>query len=318
MRRKFIHMMIILCAISCTREVPYIPEDSADRLILNAQIDASEENHKAWIGVSRTSTIAKLNDATLVCTVNGKKVSQGVFDEDLSRNAVQSCYLFDAELHPGDVVRLSANGAGLSAYAEVTVPDTTGRLLAVDMQNKGSTVRFTAHVKDEDAENNYYRIRLRTASSQSYFIGGSWSPWYEQNVEEDIVHRNDPILDGRIGGSVGDDFYGIGDNTNHYCIFTDKSFSGTEAEISFTANNGISAGEHYDDFRAVIDANVSLISMDQAEFEYLGILNVLYDNDYDSSGLLEPVTLPVNVVDGTGFVSAFMPSTISLRLLEKK
>lgn len=185
------------------------------------------------------------------------------------------------------------------------------------MPDSGSTVQFTAHIKDGKPERNYYRIRLKTVSSRSYFFDGCRSPWYEQTVEEDIVHRNDPILSGHVGGSVGDDFYGIGDNTDHYSIFTDKTFAGTEAKISFTANNRISTGEYYDDFRAVIDTIVSLLSISQAEFEYLSILNVLYGNEYDSSGMLEPVTLPVNVVNGTGFVSVFMPSTISPRLLEK-
>ena len=310
-------MTIVLCALSCTREVPYIPEEAADRLILNAQIDASGESHKAWIGVSKTSTITKLDGATLSCSVNGKLVSQGSFDEDLSRNAVQSCFLFDAELHPGDVVRLSANGAGLSAYAEVTVPDTTGRLLGVDMRKMDSALEFTAHVKDDDAGRNYYRIRLQTASYQSFFIGHGWSPWDTHIVEEDLTHRNDPILDERIGGSIGDDFYGIGNNTNHYCVFTDKSFAGAEAEISFSINKWISEDDFYGNSRVVIDEDVSLVSMDQAEFDYLSILNVLYDNSFESYGMLEPITVPSNVVGGTGFVGVFLPSTVSIRLLEK-
>ena len=44
------------------------------------------------------------------------------------------------------------------------------------------------------------------------------------------------------------------------------------------------------------------------------IQNLLYDNDYDSSDMLEPVTVPTNVMDGTGFVGVFLPSTISIRL----
>ena len=54
--------------------------------------------------------------------------------------------------------------------------------------------------------------------------------------------------------------------------------------------------------------------MGREEYDYLSIQNVLYDNDYDSSDMLEPVTVPTNVVDGTGFVGVYLPSTISIRL----
>ena len=318
MRKLVIHIAILLGALSCTREVPYIPEDTADRLILNAQIDASEGNHKAWVGISKTSTIAKLDDATLVCSVNGKEVSQGAFDEMLSRNAVQSCYLFDALLHPGDVVRLTARGSGLSAYAEVTVPDTTGRLMAVDTLSNGFTMHFTAHVKDNNVQGNYYRIAVKAKTLQSYYDGASWSPWYEQSSERPVNHSNDPILDGRIGGSIGDDFYGIGNNSNHYCVFTDKLFPESDADIRFSVEDHelrkIFADRYYESLKVICYANISLVSMGREEYDYLSIQNVLYDNDYDSSDMLEPVTVPTNVVDGTGFVGVYLPSTISIRL----
>lgn len=54
--------------------------------------------------------------------------------------------------------------------------------------------------------------------------------------------------------------------------------------------------------------------MGREEYDYLSIQNVLYDNDYDSSDMLEPVTVPTNVVDGIGFVGVYLPSTISIRL----
>ncbi len=57
-----------------------------------------------------------------------------------------------------------------------------------------------------------------------------------------------------------------------------------------------------------------LDSMGRAEFDYLNILNVLYDDDYDSSEMLELVTVPTNVVDGTGCVGVFIPSTINVRM----
>ena len=307
-------LAILPCALFCTREVPYVQEGTLDMLILNAQIDASERSHKAWIGVSKTSTIEKLDNATLVCSVNGKTVSQGVFDEVLSKNSVQSCYLFDAKLLPGDVVRLSVRGRELSAYAEVVVPDSTGQLIAVDTLSKDSAMHFTAHIKDEDPKRNYYRIALKAKVRQSYYDGSSWSPWYERSEERTIIHSNDPILNERIGGSLGDDFYGIGSNTNHYCVFTDKLFPGSDAKIAFTVTDRelrkIYADRDYVSLKAICEASVSLVSMGQSEYEYLGVQNILYDNDYDGSDMLEPVTVPTNVIDGIGFVGVYMPSSL--------
>ena len=308
----------LLCALSCTREVLYTPEDAEDKLILNAQIDASAEHHMAWIGISKTSTIAKVPDATLTCSVNGKDVSMGVLDESLSERSVQSCYQFDAELHPGDIVRLAAKGAGLSAYAEVSVPDTTGRMLAVDTLRTDSGMRFTAHVRDYATDRNYYRIRLVTKTSQTYLYSGEWSSWEDHALEVAVTHKNDPILDGRIGSSEGDDFFGLGSSSNLHCIFTDRLFAEGNADIIFTVDDRelsrVYVNRYYDQLRATCSASVSLISMDLAEYEYLNIQNILYDNGYDASDLLEPVTVPTNVVDGTGFVGIFMPSTVDVKL----
>ena len=139
--------------------------------------------------------------------------------------------------------------------------------------------------------------------------------------EKVIEHSNDPILDNRIGGSDGDDFFGIGGSSNHYCIFTDRLFAESGADLAFTVDDAdlyqVFAEQYFDKLRVLPFVEVSLISMDRAEYDYLSIQNVLYDNDYDTSDFLEPVTVPTNVMGGTGFVGVYNPSSIIIRLPEK-
>ena len=288
---------------------------------MNAQIDAAMTSHKVWLGLSKTTTIGRLDNATVICFVNGEEVSRGIFDEMASVSAIQSCYSFEAELHPGDIIRLSAERAELSAYAEVTVPNISGRLLGVDTLSTATGMRFISRIQDDASENNLYRIRLVVNTSLSYYYDGRWSRWYEHSDEKVIEHSNDPILDSRIGGSEGDDFFGIGGNSNHYCIFTDRLFAESSAELAFTVDYTdlyrVFAEQYFDHVLVIPSAKISLISMDRSEYDYLSIQNVLYDNDYDASDFLEPVTVPTNVIGGTGFVGVFYPSSINIRLPER-
>ncbi len=312
---------ILLTLVSCTREVPYTPEKADVLLLMNAQIDAASSDHRVWLGLSKTNTIDKLENASVVCFVNGEEISRGVFDETASKSAIQSCYSFDAKLHPGDIIRLSAEGAGLSAYAEVTVPDTSGRLVRVDTLSTASGLRFTSGIRDDAKENNYYRLRLLVRSYLSYYYEQAWSRWYIHSDEKVIPHSDDPILDGRIGGSEGDDFFGLGGSSNHYCVFTDRLFAGSGAELTFEMNDAdlyrFTTEQYFDSIYIIPFAELSLISMDSSEYEYLSVQNILYDNDYDSSDFLESVAVPTNVTGGTGFVGVFYPSSITIRLPEK-
>ena len=127
---------------------------------------------------------------------------------------------------------------------------------------------------------------------------------------------DDAVL--RAGTNIKEYFYGIGNNSNHYCVFTDKLFPESDAEIRFSVEDHelrkIYADRYYESLKVICYANISLVSMGREEYDYLSIQNVLYDNDYDSSDMLEPVTVPTNVVDGIGFVGVYLPSTISIRL----
>ena len=199
---RIIQFVVFLCAVACTKEVPHTPDDTDNLLLMNAQIDAAMTSHKVWLGLSKTTTIGRLDNATVICFVNGEEVSRGIFDEMASVSAIQSCYSFEAELHPGDIIRLSAERAELSAYAEVTVPNISGRLLGVDTLSTATGMRFISRIQDDASENNLYRIRLVVNTSLSYYYDGRWSRWYEHSDEKVIEHSNDPILDREMISSV--------------------------------------------------------------------------------------------------------------------
>lgn len=311
--------LMLLCAASCTQEIPYTPDNADDMLILNAQLDASQTHHVAYVGISRTTTITKLDEATVLCTVNGGSASRGVLEKN--PNFIQSRFSFDAELHPGDTLRLSAEGAGLFAYAEIVVPDTSGRLLAVDTMTVSQGLHFAAKFQDIAPETNFYRLQLKSHSMLSYYVDHEWSAWHERILEIPIMHKNDPLLDARIGGSEGDDFFGFGGSTNYYCIFTDLLFANATGEISFSVDNSLLyrtfVDRPFEKLRIAPVLVLSLVSMPLEEYQYLYVQNVLYDSDFDASEKLEPITVPTNVIGGTGFVGVYYPSSIVIQLPQK-
>ena len=322
MRRITSAIYVLILVTSCTREVPYLPDNARDFLLMNAQIDASEKSHSVWLGVSKTSTIDKMEDASIICLVNGEEVATATFDEAASMDKIQSCYRFDAELKPGDTVRISAQGQGLSAFAETTVPDTCGRLIMVDTLSANGKMHFSAFIRDEADGLNYYRLRVKVHNYQAYYYEGAWSRWYYHSEEKTISHTNDPILNGRIGGTEGDDFFGIGGNSNHYCTFTDRLFSNSSAIVEFDVDTNelyqIYADQYFDSLITIPYVEISILSINSEEFNYLNLQNILFDNDYDTSDLLEPISLPANVIGGTGFVGVFYPSSITLQLPQKR
>lgn len=320
MKSTFRKIAIIYCmsilACACIKEVTCIPEKTDNVLIINAQLDASEKHHKVWIGLSSTSSVLIMDNAHVVCSINGEEASVGVYDEKASK--VQGCYLIDAELKSGDIVRISAECGKYSAYAEVVVPDITGTLLQVDTLSTDKGMRFTAKIKDESPQQNYYRLRLKNRLFQTYFYDNDWSRWYEHATENKLHHKDDPILDSRIGGSTGDDFFGVGSSTNHYCIFTDRFFNQTSTEIKVSVSNSelykIYADQYFDKLIALPFVELSLQSISQEEYDYLSVLNVLYDCNYDVENMLEIVSPPSNVIGGMGFVGILSSSTIPIEL----
>ena len=60
---------------------------------------------------------------------------------------------------------------------------------------------------------------------------------------------------------------------------------------------------------------VRLLSITEAEYRYLKALNCLDDGDYDNT-LMEPISLPCNVIGGLGFVGVCSESRVIIELPE--
>lgn len=321
MKRLLTYIVIASSLVACVREETFISEGVDEMIILNAQIDASQTTHYAYLGVSDASVVRRLEGAVLTCYVNDEVVSEAEEQENKMGEKIQVLYKFEAELKPGDRVRLEAEADGAKVYAEVVVPDTTGRMVKVDTTTFGAEMHFNVTVRNEAEDRGFYRLRLRMRSFVAYYYEGAWSRWYESIGEKKLSHKNDPILDARLGSSDGDEFFGFGIDSNHYCLFSDKRFSDRVARIDVSIPlqelNLVATDQYYDMLMIVQEAQLAVLSMDREEYDYLSILNILLEDDYDIEGMLEPVSILSNVVGGTGFVGIFIPSTIEVRLPDR-
>ena len=74
-------------------------------------------------------------------------------------------------------------------------------------------------------------------------------------------------------------------------------------------------GHYYDHISRKQTITVRLLSITEAEYRYLKALNCLDDGDYDDA-LMEPISLPCNVIGGLGFVGVCSESRVIIELPE--
>ena len=319
MRRELIILTAIAMWTGCTKETAFEYPDTADMLILNAQIDASEKVHYAFLGISRTDRVERLDSAEVKCYVNGKMVSEAEQVDNAEMDGPGTCYKFKALLSSGDSVRLAASGRGMSAYAAVIVPAQAGSITSLDTVTAGSRMRFRISLKDKEENDNYYRLRLQNKYDLRVYVSGDDNPaLYSGSGDVQMSAGDDPILSGgKMGGEGEDNFFG-NSSTNSLCIFTDRLFPMGGCVISSSARkaalNAVEISVSFDRMDVVHYAVMHLQTLSKEEYDYLAAQNVLIDSEWDTSDYLEQVSVPNNVKGGLGFVSVFQSASVSLRL----
>lgn len=314
----FNSFLLLLFFTACSKTVVFEPEQVEERLILNAQINASDQDHIAYAGISMTNTVASLPDAELKCFINGEHVSVA---EEVTRKwaatMFQTAFTFPAGLKAGDILRLELSSGSKSVSAEVSVPQVGGVVESVDTSRSSGNMYFRIHLKDMSPEVNHYMIKLVHKAKVRI-----WKPsgvFEDRIVSSDVElsHDADPILDGvHLGGESGDDVIGTGVK-NVYCVFSDRKFSEGTATIEVYAPLAellsLSMDTlNYDLVESWHWAEVQLCSISKEEYSYIMAISSLKSFDYESSLLLEDPVIPSNVVGGEGFVTAFNVSSASL------
>lgn len=262
-------------------------------------------------------------------------------------------YRLTSTLHPGDNIRLEATAENgkYHASAEVTVPQPIESLhvdtcLAYLREYSGKTLyrQYKITLQDRPNEKNYYRLDIW--NDRSYYckwkeyledendslikVEDEDGSWHWASIPRDttilaprqneIINREDVILtDGHPSNYDDEENELFPTINNKYNIFNDNTFRNSYATLKVYTplyqDYYPIEGHYYDHISRKQTITVRLLSITEAEYRYLKALNCLDDGDYDDA-LMEPISLPCNVIGGLGFVGVCSESRVIIELPE--
>ena len=256
MKRKFIPLLFVLTA-ACTNYIDYDFGKEEARPMVQGWLDTASEEQTVRISLSEAGLVKPVEDARVVCTVNGKEVADVSrhFESQVPQPGMRPSELllsrqlsvsFPLSLRPGDRVQLSfeANqGAYKAASAELTVPEPvtisrfdTARVTVRYVDRTDRYLQLLADVPDRKGEDNWYSISLREISEGTYaFRDGGPDISVSVDLPRHISEMDDPILlDGNRNSSGGFELFDFsGDGV--FACFSDSQFRDATAHLKMNA-----------------------------------------------------------------------------------
>ena len=261
MKRIFIPLVALLVG-ACTSAIDYDFSRVEPQLMVVGWLEQGSDIQTVCISLSEGGLVKAVEDARVICTVNGKEVA------DVRRNAAdmpekqytgslsemfysdpsdyrQLLVSFPASLRPGDIVRLrfEANqGTYQAATAELTVPEPvsiakvdTARVTVRHIDWTDRYLQLRADVPDRRGEANWYSISLRNISEGWYsFLDGGPDLFVSVDNTLYIHDLDDPVL---LDGNMGADdltFFDFSGNGSFAC-FSDQMFRDGTAHLRMNA-----------------------------------------------------------------------------------
>ena len=327
--------VLALIVSACANVLEYKSDQEPEVLVMNASMRTDETTHTVFLSISHIGEAVPVKEAELQCFINGEFVAEGTRVSDKNER-VAGRYEFDAEIHPGDEVRLEARSGKLEAKATVTAPQ-AAPLVAVDTVHIERSQYYAfmgydipmlgckLHLQDNPGQADWYRL---------FVLYEADTP---DNAESTVDRRSigfefvrDPILcDGNppvqhVNASVFE-IVPVFSEENAFCTFRDLPFADQAADVEIEISYALFS-ERYDydpekdEWGPVRTENkrlrFELMTISREEYEYLNLLGKVSDSAFEGLFLREPVHIPTNVEGGLGFVSVASASTKTVRLHE--
>ena len=332
MKKTIFLLILSFLAVSCYVEVEIPVGDEEPVGVMNAQLNTMEPVHVVYLSVSRKNRVQALAGADVRIFVNGVPVATAEEVPADYDGEWETAYVFEADFHPGEEVRIEARQSGIDLSATVTVlsPVTISSVdtSSVKMTYLGETDTYLqAKTTFRDLPGtSYYRVYGRVVDDFSYLDEeGDPIPGYSGTAETELWMETgfDPIISEGAGKTGGADLMTLLSDGNSYSCFSDRPFSGEDCTIrplihsySFQLGDyqyGIylpdgMQDENYWEVLSVLSreihrrATVQLRTLDLAQYHYLKALENLDTFGTEMNFLVEPTTLPSNVEGGLGFV----------------
>lgn len=352
MKTRILPIFFLLAVLTaCDRELPF-PATEGDLIVLNALLSTDEPEHIVHLAVSSSESGNRpLTDAQVLCTVGDGPAVRATEISSTSSLQKSAQYSFEAQIRPGDRVRIEVAGAGLRAVAQTVAPQAPLPATA-DTLTRDGRMHFTLHVQGRPDRADYWQLRL--AFREQYRIDYYWrdrNPYPEDehfeftpgmyiNTSESESEQElpldpgeDPILnDGYTPQAVIDRYYNTNAGflfefspVNKTRIFTDHRFAGDGADVQFSTDATPLLNSEYGQARdwmiryhyhCTRTLTVRLLALDEAAYAYLDAINREKSRNGFNYLLVEPVIFPTNVEGGLGFLSVASATPLELALPE--
>ena len=266
MKRIFIPLTALIVG-ACTSTIDYDFSRVEPRLMAVGWLEQASDVQTVCISLSEGGLVKAVEDARVICTVNGKEVADvSVRTADLPEQYSdysdwtvmplmsdglkldhhrQLPVTFPASLRPGDKVRLQfeANqGAYKAASSEMTVPEPvsiakvdTARVTVRHIDWTDRYLQLRADVPDRKGEENWYSISLRNISEGWYSFLDEGPDLFVSVDNTLYIHDlDDPVL---LDGNMGADdltFFDFSGNGSFAC-FSDRLFRDGTAHLKMNA-----------------------------------------------------------------------------------
>ena len=291
--KKYNKIISCACAFSmslffaCENTIPFEIEETPQKLIVSALLDASVDTHKILLNLTATEDVEPVENGEIDIYINGvlkESVHELTQSSEWGRPHE---YIAHCQFTPGDNVRLEARtkDGKHNAYAEVTVPhpieiekiDT----LFVETTRGYNYYRVKTTFTDDPQRKDYYRIAMDKVFTYYGTSNETGNDTVFVSIEpSSLIIREDVVLtEGQPGTMEDNDDFMSSSSQNSHAIFDDTRLSGT---YTMTTSIPFYLSYFYPGILIKsfsLDIHVKLISLCEAEYYYMRALNI-----YDSYG----------------------------------
>lgn len=329
----------LLTLLACQQEIPVVFPGQENLPVMQAELDASDTEHRIFLSVSTPDGLVAPPDGTLVkCYVNDRWVADSAPDgyAVFTENIVQ-VHRLTADFHPGDRVRFEAVAGAQRAYADVTVPQpASARLDSASVQTHPDLRRrMYGNIWEYEARTYHFRLTLedipgartyyRTLSPVLYQTdnpvpgdGGAYPGDEEVLLAGAQMLQTDDGVYANVSSPIPGDVEAWTDLSlgvaNGMLIFDDSLFSDKDYTFLFhpLVLDPFSQGWHVTPRGNVyrLTLVIEAATLSEEAFRYYNAVNA-----FKSAGPFnEPVPLRSNVTGGRGFVHIMATTRFRIRL----
>lgn len=302
-------LAFILCG--CDNEIPFNLQENPPKLVMNALIHAEDAENYLYLSLTGQTKPTYVTDATVEVRIDGQ-LTETVHAQPVSEMGYSNQYRLTSRFHPGARVRIDAVTADGKhhAWAEDVVPQRIGTIERVDTVTKqinrysqsAKMMQYKITFKDRPNEKNYYRLMLETHTVEQQRMENGKDTTVIQ-LSYSLQNREDVVLtDGHpmTSEEADNSFFDVIENK--YNVFDDSRF--TNSAYTMTVYNWASMDYNWNWYKVVHakkDVTVRILSITEAEYYYLKVLNAVDSDAFDET-INEPIRFPSNVNGGIGIV----------------